>query len=244
MDVEHSTFDLVFIPFISTRFMHAMNNVSIPHAIREQERARMARDLHDEVGGNLAAIKLALSTLIERLPAEPHLTEQADYLNELVDHTIGSLKRFYNGLRPAVLDFGLIAALEWLVAEFCKQQKTTCALKIKSDNARLAAQQLSDDQATALFRISQEALTNVSKHSGASSVAITVQVHAGKLRLSIEDNGVGLSSRHHSGMGLKGMRDRANEIGAAFETESSENCTVISTSVTLPDLVIPNGEFS
>lgn len=235
--------------------MHDMNETNVPeqssgqilylgpsHSVREQERARIALDLHDEVGGNLSAIKLALSTLIERLPSDPYLTDQADYLNELVNHSIVSLKRLYNDLRPAVLDFGLIAALEWQVKEFCKQQKMSCTLTIEPESSRLAVGQLNEDQAMALFRICQEALTNTSKHSNASCVGVTLQLHVRILTLAIKDNGVGSSSFRPAGMGLTGMRERSTEIGAAFEIVSNQNGTLVSTSLTLPCMITHHGD--
>ena len=237
--------------------MHAMNkrnvpkksripisNTDLPHSIREHERARIARDLHDELGGNLCAIKLALSTLIERLPFDPYLTDQADYLNGLVDYSIVSLKRLYNDLRPAVLDFGLIAALEWQVAEFYKRQKTRCVLTIVSHQSRRAASHLHDDQATALFRIVQEALTNIARHSFATNAHIQLNFEDDTLTLSVQDDGSGLPENHHDGFGLHGMRERADEIGAVFEIKSSRNGVLVCVSLPLSCEVIHQGVVS
>lgn len=226
--------------------MQSMNRVRIPgtasgrngppessHSIREQERARVARDLHDEVGGNLAAIKLALSTLIERLPSDPRLADQAKYLDGLVDHSMASLKRLYNDLRPAVLDLGLVAALEWLVAEFGKRTEMACALTVASENCDRVVGHLSDDQAIALFRIVQEALTNVGKHAGATCVDVQLGVDSNVLKISIQDNGRGIPPSHHKGFGIRGMRERAEEFEADFDLESDSRGTLVSVSISL-----------
>src|SRR5471030_795499 len=136
--------------------------------VKEQERTRIAREIHDELGGNLTAIKMAVAMLAARLDEVgdyPALREKTDYVDALVDRTIDAVHRISLDLRPALLDLGLAAALEWQVKEFEKQTGIA-----SSFNANQREIDLDNDQATALFRIAQEALTNIAKHAGASQI--------------------------------------------------------------------------
>ena len=183
--------------------------------VKEQERSRIARELHDDVGGNLTAIKMALAMLMNRLPGDPpQLAEKAAYVDALVDRTIDAIHRISLDLRPAMLDLGLVAALEWQCGEFERQYGLPCGFACHDGEPPL-----SQDQATALFRIAQEALTNVAKHARASRASVELGLQDGVLSLSIEDDGRGLQEgdRHKAGsFGLRGMRERAKALGGAL----------------------------
>jgi len=178
--------------------------------VREQERARIARELHDDLGGNLTAIKMALAMLARRLPAEPAiLADKAAYLDSLVDRTIDAVHRISRDLRPSTLDLGIVAALEWQASEFAERTGIACRARIDPDIA------LSDDQATALFRIFQEALTNIAKHAGATAVSVRLRQVADTLQLSICDNGRGVATSDRlkpASFGLRGMEERARGL--------------------------------
>jgi two-component system sensor histidine kinase UhpB len=181
---------------------------------REQERARIARELHDDLGGNLTAIKMALAMLARRLPAEPAvLAEKAAYLDSLVDRTIDAVHRISRDLRPSTLDLGIVAALEWQASEFTERTGIACTAEIDPDI------DLDDAQATALFRIFQEALTNIAKHAGASRVTVRLHCADATLQLSICDNGCGVETADRlkpASFGLRGMMERARALDGSL----------------------------
>jgi two-component system sensor histidine kinase UhpB len=182
--------------------------------VKEQERARIARELHDDLGGNLTAIKMALAMLTRRLPAAPDiLAEKAAYLDSLVDRTIDAVHRISRDLRPSTLDLGIVAALEWQASEFTERTGIACDAAIDPDV------DLDDDQATALFRMFQEALTNIAKHAGASQVAVRLRSVGTTLQLSICDNGRGIAPADRlkpESFGLRGMSERARALNGSL----------------------------
>lgn len=190
--------------------------------VKEQERTRIAREIHDDMGGNLTAIKMALALLVRRLPEnESGLREKAEYLDTLIDRTIESVHRIAGDLRPSVLDFGLVAAIAWQAQEFEKQTGITCAFKTNKEDV-----QIPSDHATALFRIVQEALANISKHAHADEVLISLMRKENQVRLEIKDNGRGLTPEDcmkPKSFGIRGMRERANALGCDFLIEGARD---------------------
>ncbi|MES2296800.1 MAG: ATP-binding protein [Pseudomonadota bacterium] len=183
--------------------------------VKEQERTRIAREIHDDLGGNLTAIKMALAMLSRHLPAQPAvLSERAAYLDSLVDRTIDAVHRISLDLRPPMLDLGLVAALEWQVREFEKQAGLHCSFYANDKDIALSL-----DHATALFRIFQEALTNIAKHARASHVSVRLQRLRHHISLKITDNGAGIApgdrQKPHS-FGLRGMNERARALGGTM----------------------------
>lgn len=179
--------------------------------VKEQERMRIAREIHDDLGGNLTAIKMALALLARRLTSEPSLVEKAEYLDSLIDRTIESVHRISGDLRPSVLDFGLVAAIEWQAKEFEKQFGLPCDVVANRKDIKL-----NSDQATALFRIFQEALTNIGKHAQASRVRVDLVRGNRNVRLQIADNGRGIASEDRmkpKSFGIRGMVERASALG-------------------------------
>ena len=183
--------------------------------VKEQERTRIAREIHDDLGGNLTAIKMALAMLARRLPADqPQLADKAAYVDALVDRTIEAVHRISLDLRPSMLDFGIVAALEWQVKEFEKQVGYACSFTSNEREIDLGA-----DHAIALFRIFQEALTNIAKHAGATRVTVALRRLRHHVALKITDNGSGVAAadRQKAGsFGLRGMSERARALGGTM----------------------------
>jgi signal transduction histidine kinase len=182
--------------------------------VKEQERTRIAREIHDELGGNLTAIKMAVAMLAARLEHDPALRDKTDYVDALVDRTIEAIHRISLDLRPALLDLGLVAALEWQAGEFARQTGVETQF---SANQREV--DLDNDQATALFRIAQEALTNIAKHAHASRVSVKLARLRHHVSLKISDNGGGIRPSDRSkpaSFGLRGMAERARALGGTL----------------------------
>ena len=182
-------------------------------AVREEERARVAREIHDELGQMLTALQMDLRSWTPRLPEEPPaLRERAQRMLTLVDTTIHAAQRMFTALRPAMLDeLGLVAVLEWQAQEF--QTRTGIRCEFTSDPADLA---LDPDVATAAFRICQETMTSVARQGQATQLTIHLQEKAGSLSLTMADNGPGLTEREmdtQTSLGFLGMRERALLLG-------------------------------
>lgn len=185
-------------------------------AARQAERTRIARELHDDLGGNLIAIKMALARLAARVPADqPGLAGQAEYIDELVDRTIETVHRISFGLRASALDLGLAGALAWQANEFARQ---TGVIVITHCPATLIPEP-APEHADGLFHIAQEALTNIAKHARATQVTLTLDHDGGELTLAICDNGCGIDpaarARQHA-FGLRSMHERAIALGGVL----------------------------
>ncbi len=201
--------------------------------VKEQERTRIAREIHDDLGGNLTAIKMALAMLARRLPPDqPQLGEKAAYVDALVDRTIDAVHRISLDLRPSMLDFGIVAALEWQVGEFEKQNGIACSFSCNEKDIDLGL-----DHATALFRIFQEALTNIAKHARASRVVVRLLRQRQQVTLTIADNGKGIAQADRSkprSFGLRGMNERARALGGTMAiTPANGGGTVVAIKIRL-----------
>ena len=189
--------------------------------VKEKERTRIAREIHDDLGGNLTAIKMALALLKKRLPAgDATLLEKADYVDSLVDRTIEAVHRISVDLRPSVLDFGIVAAIDWQAKEFEKQFGIPC--RVSSNKKEIT---LHPDQATALFRIFQEALTNIGKHASADQVTVKLACSNRSVRLEVADNGRGIASADRlkpKSFGIRGMIERAHALGGQLSIDNAE----------------------
>lgn len=188
-------------------------------SIQEEERTRIAREVHDELGQALTGVKLELASLRDQLPdAGPAVLDGMESISKLVDGTIQSVRKIATELRPVVLDqLGLIPAIEWQAREFQTKTGIQCTLNIYLRTVALPL-----DRSTGVFRIFQEILTNVTRHAQASGVNITVQEHAGHLLLQVSDNGRGITDAEVSGsrsLGLLGMRERSLLLGGETRIE-------------------------
>nr|WP_217343841.1 CHASE domain-containing protein [Noviherbaspirillum sp. L7-7A]MBV0877926.1 CHASE domain-containing protein [Noviherbaspirillum sp. L7-7A] len=155
-------------------------------SIKEQERKRIAREIHDELGQTLLALRLDVASLYVRVGGQARLQERVGLALSQIDLTIRAVRNIINDLRPPVLDLGLDAAIEWQVGQFQRRSGIRCHLARNS-----GATSLEERVATALFRIVQEALTNVLRHAGASEVTITLGSTARTVNMAIADNGRG-----------------------------------------------------
>ncbi len=177
--------------------------------IREEERGRIAREIHDELGQVLTALKMDLSWLASRLlKNQKPLVKKTESMSELVDATIQTVRKISSELRPGILDdLGLSAAIEWQAQEFQSRTGIKCRFISSREDFRL-----DKERSTAVFRLFQETLTNVARHAEATRVDIGLEERAGHLILKVHDNGKGITKRqisHPKSLGLLGMRERA-----------------------------------
>ncbi|WP_415037196.1 response regulator [Azonexus sp.] len=181
------------------------------HQVREDERTSIARELHDELGQSLTALRIELSWLRKHCaPLGEVVLERADAGYALVEQTVQSLRRISEGLRPGMLDvLGLCAALEHLVSQFAERTGVSCSFSADADDYRLP-----ENGAITVFRLVQEALTNVARHAEASQVSVRLAQEKNSLHLCVSDNGRGFASAQpRQGFGLLGMRERVLLLG-------------------------------
>lgn len=210
-------------------------------ATREDERSHMAREIHDELGQVLTAVKMDLTLLLDDIKVDPdisisHLQEQLIQVEKLIDRLINTVRDIATELRPDVLDhLGLVAALSWQAKEFEKRYKIKCYF-----NYNVKKINLENDKTTAIFRIFQEALTNIARHSNASKVIADLKLSDEKLLLTITDNGKGMAQDKLSNIksiGLIGMKERGLILGGHVFIESKEGGgTKVSLEVPLTNL--------
>ncbi|MFC1499214.1 ATP-binding protein [Verrucomicrobiota bacterium] len=187
-------------------------------SVRERERTRIAREIHDELGHMLTGLKLDLAWLGKKLEgAEDKQTRKkfADKIissGKLLDQTIQIVRRIATQLRPEVLDhLGLVAAIEWEAQEFEKRTGVSFSMKVPKES-----EILSHDQATGLFRIFQEVLTNIARHAKASKAEVWLEEESGWIILAVKDNGIGIEEGqilNPQSLGLLGMKERTRLLG-------------------------------
>ncbi|MEM6783559.1 MAG: histidine kinase [Bacteroidota bacterium] len=188
-------------------------------SVREEERRRISREVHDVLGQALTALRLRVGWLAQRLPTDnPEVSRRVADTESLIDETIQHVRQIATRLRPGVLDdFGLVSAMEWQAEQFTAQAEVPAHFTTSPgiDEANIPS-----EVATALFRILQEALTNIARHANATSVEIFLRRNGERLRLTVRDDGVGLSlgSKKRS-LGVLGMRERALILGGHFTIE-------------------------
>ncbi|MGX7006111.1 PAS domain-containing sensor histidine kinase [Caballeronia sp. KNU42] len=186
---------------------------------REEERKRIAREMHDELGQHLTALRMGVSTLRLRFGHDtPDLGEYVQKILLLSDKTMQVLRNVVTSLRPAALDAGIAAALEWLAAEFSQKGQTTCRLSVQEEGPELA-----EERAIAIFRIVQEALTNITRHADAHEVFITLEQTRDDCLLEVRDDGRGFDpvAVPRKSFGLVGMKERVLMLGGALDVASS-----------------------
>lgn len=189
---------------------------------REEERKQIAREIHDELGQTLTALKLDLAWMEGELaPDQKALSEQVRGMSNLVDETIRSLRRILAALRPTILDdLGLAAAVEWQAQEFQDRTRIKCRFDFGACEVNL-----DPERATAAFRILQEALTNVARHADATEVDICLKEKGPNLSLTVHDNGKGIEREKIEGMdtfGILGMRERALLLGGQLKIRGGQ----------------------
>jgi signal transduction histidine kinase len=201
--------------------------------IKEEERKRIAREIHDDLGQNLLVLRIEVDILVTRTAVRhPRLHARARKTLQQIDEVMRSVRHIINDLRPNVLDLGLGAAVEWQVAQFRQRSGIMCELVEHG-----ADHGINDHCATAFFRVLQESLSNIYQHAHASLVRIELKQSAGMLRMTISDNGVGIrdASRNKTGsFGLVGIEERINLLGGHCSiSNNSDAGTTVMVSVPL-----------
>jgi len=189
---------------------------------REEEKTRVSRELHDELGQKLTALKMDLRYLgTNAVSLAPKQAEALQRMQMLVDETVANTRRIASNLRPLMLDdLGLCAALEWQLQQFLQRNPMQHTLDLCAD-----LDQLPPDTATQIFRIVQEALNNVAKHARATNVSVCLQFQDAFVEIRIIDNGVGMqnaSCKKTRQLGLLGIRERAYAGGGSFDIQPAE----------------------
>jgi len=189
--------------------------------VREEEKARIARELHDDLGQQLTALKLEMGSLEQRLPpTEATPSGEIARLNTLIDQIVASVRRIASDLRPRMLDdLGLAPAVDWLIEEFAARYDIQVKTRIEAGEIAF-----NRESATAVFRMIQEALTNVVRHSNATEVRIDILRCATECIVSVVDNGCGAANEVRPGLksfGLLGMRERAERLGGTLHIKTA-----------------------
>ncbi len=199
----------------------------------EQERVAIAREIHDDVGGSLTALKFDLAWIARHTDSDEVLARVNSAL-ETVTLAIDSSKRIMHNLRPAILEQGLVAALHWLAARFEKRTGIECEIRLPAD-----APELPPGVPLVAYRTAQEALTNVTKHAQASRVQLDLSLAGGVLSLEISDDGRGLNADDLAkarSFGIRGLHERAGTVGGWVELSSGAGGTTLILSVPLNPL--------
>jgi len=193
---------------------------ALAQSVREQEKSRIARELHDELGQSLTALKMDVIALRGEVPPDNKaMSERIARIEAMLNQTVSATRRISADLRPLMLDdLGLTAAVEWVVQEFTDRSDASCQVTIEGDL------DLDDPHATAVFRVLQESLTNIAKHAQATVVEVLIARVPGEVRLRVKDNGIGFSlesPRKRNSHGLLGVRERGYLLGGGSRITSA-----------------------
>ena len=197
---------------------------------KEIERTRIAREVHDDNGGNLTAIKIDLLWLGNRVDRQrTDLLEKVNAIEGAVDRTMEITSRIAHDLRPPLLELGLLAAIEWEAAEFEKRMEIPCVVSCVNEDIPV-----DPDLGTAVFSLFREILTNISKHAGATMVQADIETDESTLRLTVRDNGRGITRTDllkSGSFGLRGMLERARHLGGEirFDGNPGKGTTIVAT---------------
>ena len=186
---------------------------------REDERKRIAHDLHEELGQLLTALRINISTLpMQYAQALPAIVPRTQQMLGLVDKTIQGMRNVVTSLRPTALNAGIAVGLEWLASQFSEHTGLDCQVRLPESGFELA-----DEAAIMVFRIVQEAFTNIARHAQANSARLEVEEQQGHWRIEISDDGRGLGTEPHrpGAFGLFGMRERASLLGGRLEVTAA-----------------------
>jgi len=189
--------------------------------VKEHERARIAREIHDDIGGTLTAIKCELVPCIDSLPRPSEFYQKKSAIIEgLVDQVIDSTRRISMDLRPGILDFGIVAAVQWQAKEFSR--RTGISTHVTCEKEEIL---LDSDLSVAIFRVFQEILTNISKHAHATDVWVSLKESSGKIALEVFDNGCGINPRDmkkQDSFGIRGMHERCQQLRGSFHISGEQ----------------------
>jgi two-component system, NarL family, sensor kinase len=205
--------------------------------VQDEERRKIARDLHDSTGQTLAALKITISFLQESCKKDPASLAIVSEIVQLADQASEEIRTMSYLLHPPLLDeVGFACAARWFIEGFAKRSGIKVNMDFTNSQERLAK-----EMEIALFRVLQESLINVHRHSGASEASIRFQYEGDAVMLEIRDFGRGITERlhtfagsaAHSGVGLTGMRERMNELHGQFDIEDSGNGTIVRAAIPL-----------
>ncbi|HWY73781.1 MAG TPA: response regulator [Burkholderiaceae bacterium] len=188
---------------------------------KEEERRRIASEIHDDIGSMLTALRFETVALARQLQQQAVLAPRVPLMLDLIGQLVAASHRIQHKLRPPVLDAGLVAALQWLVTSFSQRTGVQARFEANREDVPLSA-----DGSAALYRAAQEALANVSKHAQARQVAVQLFVSADEVSLEVSDDGVGFDPdllRSAPGFGLRALLERARGLGGWAEISSSAN---------------------
>lgn len=199
--------------------------------ILEEDRKHIAREIHDELGQQLTALKMDVSLLRMQLGDNPALRERTEAMGQLVDRTMAVVRQVATNLRPAAIDLGLLPAIEWLAEDFAARWEIECVVECADSDIPV-----NDLLATTAFRVVQESLTNIARHAEASSVHIALRRDHRVLRVIVHDNGRGFDTAavgRKKAFGFFGMRERVLSVGGSVTVESAPGAGT-TVSITLP----------
>jgi signal transduction histidine kinase len=208
--------------------------------VQDDERKRFARDLHDGLGQNMVAEKMTIDRLLKRYPGDPELKE----LVALLDDSISQTRTISYLLHPPLLDeLGLASAVKWLIEGYTKRTGVEIALQIPAQTEPLPRYFEGP-----LFRVLQEALTNIHRHSKSAKAEVSIQVNSREVSLLVRDYGKGIPTETlanfkangtHVGVGLAGMRERIRELGGKLEIKSDHTGTEIAVKIPVAEIELP-----
>jgi signal transduction histidine kinase len=187
--------------------------------VKEEERRTIAREIHDDIGTTLTALKFELVRLARELGTRPSAAPRINAMNELLGHAVVASHRIQHNLRPPVLDAGLDAALDWLVKGFAERTGVAATFETNREEVELAP-----ERAAALYRVAQESLSNVAKHAQARRVTVQLFVAPDEVTLEVADDGTGFDTHvlgNTPGFGVRGLLERARGFGGWAEVNSS-----------------------
>jgi PAS domain S-box-containing protein len=204
--------------------------------VREDERTRIAREIHDELGAALTVVRMNMNHILsgQDKPVNTYQKELSQSIS-LLDATVENIRRIINELRPSILDtLGLWSAVEWLAMEVLQNTGVNCEIDIATSAEECI---FNDEQTTGLFRIIQESLTNILKYARASVVIIHAYREDNNLVVEIRDDGIGIEDRNHTkieGWGIMGMKERARQLQGQFYMLNNPNYKGVQITVSIP----------
>ena len=191
--------------------------------VQEEERSHIAREIHDELGQNLTSINMDIDYLKSKgnKNTDSDILNRLNSLSKLVDHTIKTTRRISQELRPSILDdLGLKSAIEWQVSQYKKRSESIYKLNMIGND-----ENISTEQSTAIFRITQESLTNIARHAEATKIEVRLSIEKLFIKLEIKDDGIGISENNtdnnNASFGVFGMKERASILGGKLEIVST-----------------------
>ncbi len=190
--------------------------------IREEERTSLAREIHDELGQLLTAMKMDIESLMESIPSDQKaLLEKTNSIDDMISLSLSTVRKISSDLRPAILDhLGLMPAISWQTEEFKKRTNINCKLILPKKEISI-----DNERSTAVYRLLQEALTNITRHSNASKVKVRIAQKDNMVILEVSDNGRGITREQKSNestYGLIGMRERVSQWHGSIAIEGSK----------------------